>query len=161
MTETTVQSLAEEMGRAFERKKRNDDSEYVSLKDGSPEWMTNVCHEAHKDGSLSAAGFNAMMPDDWRYDFIEDACDALSEAENADEADEHLHEYITYYDHNRWLASRNDRSGYCDEAREELGEAGDMDAQISQGLHYEQREVLGLVRAALEELVDAEDLDDA
>ncbi len=152
------------MSRAFERKTRNDGSEYVSLKDGSPEWMTDVSHEAHKDGSAGIGGEHgtgAMMPDDWRYDFIEDACDALSEAENADEADEHLHEYITYHDHNRWLASRNDRSGYCDEAREELGEAGDMDAQISQGLHYEQREVLGLVRAALEELVAAEDLDDA
>jgi hypothetical protein len=57
------------MSQAFETRKRDNGDKYVALKDGSPEWMTDVCHKAHGD----------MLPDDWRYSFISEAVDYIDE----------------------------------------------------------------------------------
>ncbi len=153
--EVTVQSLAQEMSRAFETRKRRSvdtgaDAEYVVLKDGSPEWMTDVCHKAHQDEIGEA-----MLPDDWRYRFIEDAVDALAECEIEDDQDGHLREYVYTHDLTGWLHSRNDRYGYCDDALQELG-GPDQDflATLSRGLWIEQQEVFYLVLQALKERVE-------
>jgi hypothetical protein len=75
----TLQALAREMSLAFETATRTSSGEsFRKLRDGSPEWMTTVCRMAHDDARL--------LPDDWRYAFIEEAVDALAEHENADEA---------------------------------------------------------------------------
>ena len=60
MTATSIQKLAEQLSAAFETKKRNDGQEFVSLKDGSPEWMTDVIRATHGD----------KLPDDTVYAFI-------------------------------------------------------------------------------------------
>jgi hypothetical protein len=41
------------MSQAFETRKRDNGDKYVALKDGSPEWMTDVCHKAHGDGTYA------------------------------------------------------------------------------------------------------------
>ena len=47
---------------AFETFKRSDEGRTLyRLRDGSPDWMTQPCHKAHAD----------MLPDDWRYSFIQ------------------------------------------------------------------------------------------
>ncbi|KKL51654.1 hypothetical protein LCGC14_2293320 [marine sediment metagenome] len=145
----TVQSLAQEMSSAFERKKRDSGTEYVVLKDDSPEWMRDVCMASHGD---------EMLPDDWRYEFIEDAVDALEgflkDHEDGDpqEADTYLQEYIYTYQQTGWLHSRVDRYGYCDDALEEFGgQAGSLSEALQRGMWMEQREVFGLVLSALEE----------
>ena len=155
----TVQSLAQEMRSAFETRKRDNGEEYVVLKDGRPDWMQDVCHAAHEDPTLwQKAGPGAslgMLPDDWRYRFIEDAVDALAECmeEEMREADLHLREYVYTHELTGWLHSRNDRYGYCDEAFEEHTTGLDMLALITYGMQAEQREVFDLVLVALEQRV--------
>jgi hypothetical protein len=73
--------------------------------DGAPEWFTELCHHAH----------GSMMPDDWRYEFIQDALHALQDGADEDGIDlDTLYPYTA--DRLDWLASHLDRPGYCDEA---------------------------------------------
>ena len=44
--------------------------------------MSTVCRKAHDNAQ--------MLPDDWRYEFIEQAVDALAEHEDADAARDSL-----------------------------------------------------------------------
>jgi len=144
---STVKSLAEEMSRAFERRKRNDDQEFVTLKDGSPQWMTDVCHHAHGD----------MLPDDWRYEFIEMVVDNIAELSDLDEARSNFDEIYT---HRRtgWLHSRVDRYGYVDRAVEDYGsEVRPILDALLMGMATEYEEVFGLVVQKLEELADEDD----
>jgi len=75
---TSIRQLAALLSEALETKKRNDGNEFVSLKDGSPEWMTQVIRSAHAD----------KLPDDTVYAFIEKAANALADAsEDAEPSD--------------------------------------------------------------------------
>lgn len=76
----TTQSRAQELSSAFERKTRDDGSEFVCLKDGSPAWMTSIVQHAH----------GGMFPDDWRYALIERAADAIAENDDIDNARDSL-----------------------------------------------------------------------
>jgi hypothetical protein len=152
--ETTVQSLAAELSAALERRTRESGHEpgldhYVTLKEGSPAWMTEACHAAHGD----------MMPDDWRYEFIEDAASALAEAEDPDDAEPF--EYVYTNQVTGWLHSRVDRYSYVDQAVEDMG--GNVDKEgilplLFRGMYEEQRETLYLLRSALEELAKSRDV---
>jgi hypothetical protein len=42
--------------------------------DGAPPWFTDVCRHAH----------GGMMPDDWRYEFIQDALSAIEDGADED-----------------------------------------------------------------------------
>ena len=44
-----ITRLAARLSKALETKKRDNGQESVSLKDGSPEWMTDVIHATHGD----------------------------------------------------------------------------------------------------------------
>ncbi len=48
---------------------RPDGTTYYTLLDGAPEWMRDLCREAHGD----------MMPDDTRYRMIREAAQILTE----------------------------------------------------------------------------------
>jgi hypothetical protein len=145
---TTVQDLAQEMSSAFERRKRDNGDTFVALKDDSPQWMTDVCHEAHGD----------MFPDDWRYSFIEDAVDALAENEDQDEARDSIEAEIYTHKLTSWLASRNDRYEYCDQALEEWGtDIGGTFPLLQMGQSWEKEEVFSLVLSALEALADEDE----
>lgn len=116
-TKTTLVTLASELSHALERNTRDDGSKFYSLKDGSPDWMRDACHAAHGD----------MMPDDARYELINDVAGALSELD--DDADEdgardaisEIEPDIYTHDLLRWVASRNDRGSYCEEYVESMG----------------------------------------
>jgi hypothetical protein len=113
MTNTqSIQKLAEQLSAAFETKKRNDDNEFVSLKDGSPEWMTDVVRAAHGD----------KLPDDTVYAFIEKAADALANAsEDAEPSDVILEIEPDPYTAGltAWLHARVDHVYYLTEVLEE------------------------------------------
>lgn len=142
----TLQDFAAELSQAFTGGERSDGSKYRYLKDGSPEWMKDVCHEAHGD----------MFPDDWRYEFIEVAADALAESDDPD--DIQLGADVYTHDLTSWLGSRVDRYSYCDEARDELGrEYESIIHQIMDGQLREKEETLGLVRHALEAMVEGQE----
>jgi hypothetical protein len=146
-----AQNLAEELSLAFVTLKRDNGAEYVILKDGSPEWMTEVCHTAHQDGTQGG-----MLPDDWRHEFIKESADLLAEAEEYEWDDLQLESDVYTHDLLSWLSSRNDRVSYCDEASEEgfvNSENGTL-GRISAGQWKEKDEVLSLVRTALRELAE-------
>jgi hypothetical protein len=97
-----------------------------------------------------------MMPDDWKYEFIQDALNALEDADDWDEVEPDIDSLYPYTaDRLKWLASHLDRPGYCDEAMGEMGgEFGSTVNLIGLGMYWELREVFGLVRQALEERVE-------
>jgi hypothetical protein len=110
MSDKTIQSLAKELSRAFVTNKRNDGQEYVHLKEGSPEWMTEVVRAIHGD----------KLPDDTTYRFIERCADAIADAgDDPTEAIYSMEADIYTSDLTAWLHARNDHVFYLDEALSE------------------------------------------
>jgi hypothetical protein len=117
-TTATVQKLASELSLAFVWQTRNNDDKFVSLRDGSPKWMTEVIHEVHGE----------KMPDDYIYQFCEKAADAIAECdEDADEdtireAIQEIEAPCYTHEQMKWFAGNYE---YCDQAIEEgLWESG-------------------------------------
>jgi hypothetical protein len=132
------------MSLAFEGDTRaTTGEEFRRLKDGSPEWMTTVCRKAHDDARL--------LPDDWRYAFIEDAVDALADHEDTDDARGRLEPDIYTHDLTGWLHSLNGRVYYLDEALTEHGSFRDGFQLLATAQMLEKEEVFQQVVAALEE----------
>jgi hypothetical protein len=115
--------------------------------DVAPQWFTDLCHHAHAD----------MMPDDWRYEFIQDALGALADGADEDRIDlDGLYPYTA--DRLDWLASHLDRPAYCDEAAEDMGgPPAEILALVAWGMDRELREVFDLVRSRLEQNAENED----
>lgn len=112
MSNATLHKLAAKLSRAFETKKRNDGKEFVCLKDGSPEWMTQAIRSAHGD----------KLPDDTTYAFVEKAADALAEASvDADPSDviAEIEADVYTSDLTEWLHARADHVFYLSEVLEE------------------------------------------
>lgn len=119
---------------------------YVRVKDGAPEWVTELVRAAHY-----GVPDMLMLPDDFRYQVIREAVDALAEDEDTDEHD--FADGVDVYtsDLTAWLGSHSLRPGYCDEWKDDHGANEDGIVSLIQGGQYmERREVFGLVRQALE-----------
>jgi len=131
-----------------ERKSDETGRQITMHRDESPQWLKDLCYHAHDDGD--AAG--AMLPDDFRYEFIEEALQFLADDDN--NPDEYEPEPSIYNaELHRWVSSHGWRSGYCDEAREEFGgEAGTLVDQIMLGQQWEMRRVFDRVRSFLDDL---------
>lgn len=145
----TVKELASELQQAFVTSKRNDGAEYVHLKDGSPDWMTEVIRDVHGD----------KLPDDTVYSLISRCVDAI--ADGGDDPQESLDdiEPATYTnDLTAWLHARNDHVYYLTEALEE-SEFKDGFALLSYALSIQIREIGGALLAALENVTDTDDQD--
>lgn len=143
----TIQTLAAEVSSMFEARTRADGSKFVALKGDAPEWMTDLCREAHGE----------MMPDDHRYAFILEALDALGADDDTDGSDVYLEADVYTGELTAWLASRVDRFGYCDEAVEEFGmETFPGTVELLQmGQAREKNEVLDSVRGSLNDRLEA------
>lgn len=145
-----IKTAAHEVSLAFVRDKRTSNgAEFVKLADGSPKWMQDLCFAAHADG--------AMLPDDWRYEFIESACDALSDHDDEDDARDSIEPDIYNGELCAWLASNLNRMGYCDEAIEEYGEFKSIASLMAFGQLSEKREVFEQVLSFLREHVESQD----
>jgi hypothetical protein len=162
-----VKVLAAEVAEALEVKRRGPDgdgAEFICLRGGSPGWMSDLVHTAHDDGTDGGMG-----PDDVRYEFIQAACEALAESDDPDEVC--LEPSVYTSDLTRWLGSRADRFGYCDQTLEESGIESLSDLARAAGGNYgisptisllalgmaaEQAEVLDSVRSFLETRADEE-----
>lgn len=108
-----IVTLAKKVSEAFETRTRDNGERFTALKAGSPEWMTDLCREAHGD----------MMPDDWRYETIYETveriadCDEDSDRDSIfDEVQSELEADVYNMDRCKWLASHLDRAGYVDDA---------------------------------------------
>lgn len=154
---TTTYTLADEASRCFETVKRDGtDDYYTRVKDGSPDWLTDLAREAH-DG---------MFPDDWRYACIGAAVDAIADAGEDADLDDLSHEFadgqVDTYTGERfaWLSSNLRRQNYVDDAASEgLASAEtEIAERIAFGQYMEAMEVYAAVRSFLEDR--AEDADD-
>jgi hypothetical protein len=139
--EETIQTLAAEMAAAFEQAVRINGEAFRKLSDDAPEWMTTVSREAHDGGEL--------LPDDWRYAFIEQAVDALAEHGDADTARDMLEPDVYTSDLTGWLHSRNSRVYYLGEVMEEYGPFKDGFQLLAVAQLREKEEVFGQVLDAL------------
>lgn len=141
----TLRSLAREMSLAFEGDTRTNGETFLRLRDGSPEWMTTICYQAHDEAKL--------LPDDWRYAFIEEAVDALAEHEDADEALARLEPDIYTGKLTAWLHSLNSRVYYLGEALTECGPFRDGFQLLATAQMIEKEEAFQQVVAALQNVL--------
>jgi hypothetical protein len=136
---------------ALESKNRSDNGErYICVKDDAPDWVTELCREAHDD----------MFPDDFVFETVAEALDAIIDQDG--EADSVELEADCYNsDLLAWLGSHSSRVNYTDQAAEEFGTASEgIINQIMQGQYLEKRQILGNVVSFLENL-DLEEMDGA
>lgn len=142
---TTPKTLADWAKEANSFLRRDKERDILLPADGAPQWFTDLCHHAHGD----------MMPDDWRYEFIQDALNAIEDGADEDRIDDLDSLYPYTADRLRWLASNLNRPGYCDEAISDMGEAPkEILSFVAWGMARELSEVYHLVRERLEELAD-------
>lgn len=76
MNEITIRTQAQEMFDQFTSSTRSGGETYYHLKDGAPEWMTDVIHAAH----------GSTLPDDTIYEFCRDCIAAIVD-DTDDDAD--------------------------------------------------------------------------
>jgi hypothetical protein len=106
----TVNELAREALEWFETDTRDNGEKFVKTKDGRPDWLKTLIFTAHGD----------MMPDDYRYKFIEDALQYISDQDEDEDMDFPEIKADSYTSElTKWLHSRNDRVCYLTEALEE------------------------------------------
>lgn len=116
---------------------------FIALKEGSPDWMRDAVFAAHGD----------MLPDDWRYEAIQDAAEHISELSTMDypedEGEEWAYARVSVYTSNllAWVGSNLSRVGYCDEGI--ATENGGLVSLMSAGQYMELRETYDLLVGAL------------
>lgn len=144
---STIFELASEMYDALTRDTRNDGTEFVYLRDGSPEWMTDLCHHAHGD----------MLPDDWRYELIERAVGAIANAEDDTESaydlfleEEIDHLYSRLLD---WVSSHSSRPCRVDDVVDNYGYDNFFSA-VAMAQESELQEIAVLVWEFLQEMIE-------
>ena len=142
----TISELATE---ALTFLRRDAERDIVLPVDGAPQWFSDLCWTAHDRGNIG--------PDDWRYEFIQDALVELGNDADDDAAPDLDSLYPYTADRLRWLSSRLDRSGYCDEAMEDFGKPATTDTLIAWGMQRELEEVYRLVRDFLQYRVDEQE----
>ena len=145
---SSVQDLAQTAWGSFElafRDNEDDSSQYVRVREGSPEWVTDLVRTAHGD----------MFPDDFRYQCVWSACECIADADDPeDAAHEWADAFVNVYtsDLLTWLASHLSRVGYCDDAirDEQWNIDSGIVGLISAGQYNEAREVYDSVLQYLE-----------
>lgn len=148
----TIDQLADTMRDCLEHKQRANGADFISIRDGSPSWIQDVCHAAHGD----------MFPDDNKYQFIADALDIIVETSDEDDVNQSLDSDVDVYTHDllTWLSSSISRTSYVDEAVSENGWS-DLNAALMQGQYAERREVYDAVYRALEDLASEAEEEEA
>ena len=145
MSERTIETLAAEVRGMFERRERNNGTPYWCRKDDAPEWVADMCHDAH-DG---------MFPDDYKYQYIVEALDMIADGDDDEgniDSDSYASELAD------WLGSSAYRVDYADDILNEYGDGANgpnMLGILGLAQIAERVEVLGFVRTALQEQLDA------
>ena len=143
MASHTLQSLATEAYKCLEIAQRTCNGEdFVRTKDDTPEWVVELIHDAH----------GTMGPDDWRYQWIREALDAYG-SDDPEDVNPEADIYTSYLC--KWLSSRNDRTGWVDEAVEENGHSiQGIIGDLQMGQEAEKREVYDSVLSSLRDRLE-------
>lgn len=147
---STIKELATQMSEAFEVRKRTNEDEFYCLKDGTPSWMKEVCQDAHGD----------MGPDDWRYKFIVESVNALSEYDGEDVSEALYDMEASIYTHELtgWLHSRVDRISWMDEASSE-GKFDTITDHLMRAQWMEIDETFQMVLSALQTIAEGDEIE--
>lgn len=130
---------------------REDGEEYVRIRDGAPDWVTDLVYTAHGSD---------FLPDDWKYAAIRSAVGSIADGYDEDEGP---HEWadseVDIYTGARyaWIASNLNRQSYIDDAITELGmePTGDVAEMIGWGQYMEAREIFESVVSSLTAEIEA------
>ncbi len=146
-----IQELATHALRFFESKvrpARGDDREtrFYTLTERYPSWVMEMVHAAHED----------MMPNDYKYQYVVDTLDALSEGQDSEEALYEIEADVYNYDLLKWLQSHGERTGFVDEVTQELGHHAELGiiGDIMMGQVQEKQQVWQSVVSSLRERLD-------
>jgi len=139
LVSTELKVLCSELSSRFENKKRDNGDMFVVLggpEDEIRELASSALRLAHSD----------ELPNDWRYEVCSLACDAIAEAEEADELSEIINEVAenatTVYNSQlfSWYAENSTRLSYAEEAREEFGPSDELLGDLHLGQYLAARE---------------------
>ena len=141
-----VETLAKEALQNYEQATREGDTRpYWKAKENAPDWLREMSFVAHDD----------MMPDDWKYEFIVAALDALESNDgDLDEAMDTIEPDLMTSELTHWLGSNTTRLGMVDEARAELGGGDSILDEIAMGQLQERKQVLQFVFDFLDSRAD-------
>ncbi len=150
-----TQELATHALRFFERRTRRrgeDETQFYTLTERYPTWVMEMVHTAHED----------MMPNDYKYQYVVDTLDALSEGQDPDEALYEIEADVYNYDLLQWVQSHGERVGFVDEATRELGHHAElgMMGDIMMGQVQEKQQVWQSVASALQERLEAIEMEE-
>lgn len=133
-------TVLKEFAAAFKRDKRNDGTEFYTLRDDAPAWLQGdagrtIMREIHE-------ALDDRLPNDWVYETAASVADTLTgyDLDDADDARENLHEVadgaVDVYnaDRSKWLADHLSNAALVDEACSELGCEPDADTFTRIGL---------------------------
>lgn len=120
---------------------------YYTLTNRYPVWLYDLVHTAHEN----------MLPDDYKWQYVSDTLDALSEGQDPEDGWTEIEADVYNADLLKWLQSGGERTGFVDEAIREFGfnqESGIMGA-IMMGQVQEKQQVWKAVVSGLQERLDA------
>lgn len=137
----SIQELAENYLSMFELKTRKNGDKYYCVKDDCKnDELTDVIRTAHGD----------MMPDDYKYQFIHDALELISESNDLDDINIESDCYTS--DLLKWVSSNLNRINYFDKAMTEYECICFVDI-LSTAQKIERDEVLQSVIQSLEKIL--------
>lgn len=145
-----IQKLANEVLKMMTQSTRDNGETFKHLKDDAPDWMQDLCHEAH----------GRMLPDDHKYQFIFEALDVLANYDSEDDARDALEADVYTSDLTAWLSSAVSRMEYVNEAVSQglvSTEDFDLSSALQAGQLEEKREVFESVLNSLNNRVDEVD----
>ena len=134
-----IQEIAQQVLDQLERRTKLGEDTYITLKVGAPEWMTEFVHEAHGD----------FLPDDYRYEFIEESLQAIVDHGGIEDARESIEPEIYTGKLTHWLSSNLARHEYTDRVLEYGPPSSTANLLMAAQLE-EKHETFDLVVGALE-----------
>ena len=116
------------------------------LVDRYPSWIYEMVYKAHEE----------MLPDDYKYEYIVETLDALSEGQDPEEGLNDLEADVYDSDLLEWLSSHGERQGFVNEAVEVYGHSKEMGimGDIMMGQKSEKEQVWRIVVEALKERLE-------
>lgn len=129
-------------------------AQIATLKDGHPEWVTDLVREAHEGGDL--------LPDDWTYLHVWFALEHVADAYGPDAAHDFADSCVDVYNHDRlaWLTNYPRAVDYVNEGREEFGTGRDLIDEIGTGQYLALTALYESVVRSLRERADEGDDDE-
>lgn len=144
-----IQAIASTILAAFEQSTRKDGSTFWALTDEARQQWQDLMHHAHAD----------MLPDDWRYELIRRALDALANADTEDEARDSLVLDVYTSELTDWLHSHDARLNYVDQAVSEYGHDR-LFYDLQRGQFIELEEVFAILVQELTDYAERQDNED-